>query len=199
MNSLSQHTIVYLKYNERLSKMTGKRQEAFALPLHATTDDLFLSFFSTYPEVFEKAVPGMVEHYINGSPGFPDQPLQTGDFILMKFHTMATLRASIKRDITAMFKKLNINFTADDVVEFVFSSGDKGIDEILTQFIDFSKISDSYDAEDVANLLIKAWNTFPQKRHKGKSVMQIMHQELLTDLNKDINKKEPKKITNKNK
>ncbi len=196
--NLESNTIVYLKYDSQITKITSKKNDVFALGPNTNADELLASFFEKYPQVFKKAVPGTLLHKINGAFAEPSQKLQTGDFVELGLISVASLRKQIKKEIDELTSELKLNFSSKDVASFVFEDTSDTPDKLLNTFLPHNT-SDTFSEEQlfiIEGALVRAWSSLPQKRHGGKSQMQILHKELLKDF--VAQKNLPKNTTTKN-
>jgi len=178
------NTIVFIKYDSKITRLISKQQDTFALGASANADELLASFFEKYPQVFEKAVPGTLLHKINGAIATPAQPLQTGDFVEFGLMSLAALRRQIKKEIDSLSNLYDLGFSSQEVASYVFESQDDNPDKFLLKFLPETILQKISEEEwlSIENALFKAWASLPRRKFKGKSQMQILHKDLMKEL-----------------
>ncbi len=188
----NEYTIVYLNYDESVSKLTGKDNDVFALKFGAPAEELLAHFFSNYPQVFKKAVPGTLIYTINGASVPPFYTLQTGDSVFFKLITLNKLRKDLLQDLESLIKALDVSFSSGELVAFVEEDNSDNPEAMFKKFI--QKEDEKKEGIDILeDVMFKVWNSFPRKSFKGKSFSQNLHKELLKEFSeikfeKDKNK-----------
>ena len=181
MKYFAPSTIIYVKYLPGAFKYSGVKEETLALDIQMTIDELLFNIFEKYPKLFEKAVPGTLIQKVNGALAYPNYVLQTGDLVEYDLISLGEFRDKLRQDLKKKIEKNKLPFSVEDVELFVLESNEDDIKDLIPKFLQGVDISIN-ELDETADLLVKIWNSFPQKRLKGKSQMQAIHQDLLNDL-----------------
>ncbi len=175
--------IIYISYDKKISSITNSKSETLSLRPNTSSEEFLSILFNKYPALLKQAVPGTLIHKINGAPAHAEQKLQTGDYIEMSLISLRKLRSSIKKDIDFWAESLGLRFSSEDVINFIYNSDEKGMEKIIDEFLkDEVLLEDPLVIEELSNTLLRAWNSFPQKRLKGKSAMQVLHKEIVQEI-----------------
>ncbi len=173
--------IVYLNYGKGIKRLIHKTNDIFAFTEQADADVLLGRFFETYPIIFEKAIPGTLTHRINGAFAYPQQLLRTGDMVELELITLRSLRIALEKEMDNLIKEFKLQFTTEQIKKAIFEEKTEIYENFLNKFAVLPKKYNNEDLLVVEDVLIRAWNTFPQKKLKGKSQMETLHNELLKE------------------
>ncbi len=179
---LNEPIIVFVSYNKGISEIISKNSDTFSLATGANAEDFLITFFETYPEVFELAVPGTINQKINGAPANPLSVLLTGDSISLELISENELLKNLSEELKSFTDNFKTDFTGDDIIEDVFVSKNDNVEEFISKYeylLDKSSIA--YDQDYFAALVFRVFNSFPQKRLGGISIMKKMHNTMLAD------------------
>ncbi len=176
--------IIYTAYGKRLAKLLNKERETFALRAEANSDEFLFHFFKIYPDIFKQAVPGTLIIKINGAYADSIHEFQTGDFVFLELISIRTLRQEIKKDLKVWLDKIGARESVDDFLLKLEKDKSKNPDEFSKKYISLArkKRLNEHELVKLQNLMFKAWSSFPKKHLGRKSESQMLHKELLEEM-----------------
>ena len=181
LSPLNDTTIVYVSYGSNLRKITKNEKETFSFTGGVLYEDLLISFFTKYPNVFKKTMPGTLLQRLNGGDVLPGQRLATGDYIELEISSLRDLQCKLKKDIKTCIIKNKLPIKVNQILEFIFQEENTDVDNLFSSFAEpyeeFFETEDEF--EYYVHLLWQSWNMFPHMELDNKTPAEIFHKEIL--------------------
>lgn len=165
---------IMIFHDNYLERTTGIPFEEAMVLEDFTFADFLHSLFVSYPEIPKRVPPGKLGFLLNGIKPETFNTLKDGDrvdlvvmeeFKLTRDQIEATQR-EIEMEILNLIEKYKINITLDKIKEIIFNERDlKDFHSVIDIFSE--KIENLDEANQVLNILMKAWNYFPYKSLNG--------------------------------
>lgn len=165
-------TIFYDRY---LEKITEVPFEETIVSEDFTFADCLHSLFVSYPEIPRRVPPGKLGFLVNGRRPETFDILKDGDrveFIVIDKQIRPTqegieaVRNQLEAEISKLIRRYKVDITLKKIKETIFN--ESSFEDFHSITIAFSKkIEDLDEANQVLNVLMKAWNYFPHKSLNG--------------------------------
>ena len=156
-------------YDRNLEKITGIPFEKIMVPEGFTFADFLHSLFISYPEIPQKVPPGRLAFLLNNAKPETFDPLKNGDSVLLmafekgvelEKYQIGTIQQQLEQELSDLIEKYKINLTIEEIREIIFN--EKDIRDIHLA----DSLSENEERE-FFNVLMKAWNYFPNKSLNG--------------------------------